>query len=432
MANDQQQLTRDGQAVQQSDFNAVFREAALADDAVLAELLRLAPYGNGSNPVARAIIPFAVSGAFGLGPTVGPSAFDGSVRVMPFRAVLGTRSSIAGSSALATWTDIRSRVYAVADTTSQLGHAQAFNPNVGSTPRWDVVYCRFDVDQNGPTVNRNVRAPGSLATDPPVSTPVVVNLTQTLTIGVAAGTAAASPVFPAIPTDNPSAGTFYIALAAVRIPPGFGSTSFVTQEQICMLAPCVPLSAAFGAVTSGVPSGLSSGISVAIQQQWGASGVRPSSMVPCTKNGAVRMRFPIDATTASPLIADGGVLDNSIDWRKRDFTVRCSTKVGATQFAWQLGATSGALPQAGASTVASTQDGQSFLDDSAAVLEVASRNAGVVFFANNAVMSAIAAGSNAIGLYVDLSNGTLKVFYAGTPGVPLFFTLEASAPFDNA
>ena len=77
------------------------------------------------------------------------------------------------------------------------------------------------------------------------------------------------------------------------------------------------------------------------------------------------------------------------------------------------------------------QSGQSYIDDSAVVLGVASRNAGVAFFANNANFSPIASGSNAIGFYVDLATGALKVYYLGTPGVPLYFVIEASAPFDN-
>jgi hypothetical protein len=147
--------------------------------------------------------------------------------------------------------------------------------------------------------------------------------------------------------------------------------------------------------------------------------------------GGVRGHLPFDARS-TPLVADAGVLDATIDWRKRKFRVEAVSLVTAADFAWKPGAPPGAtLPQAGGGSVVSRQFGQSFEDDSAAVLGVSSRNAGVVFFANQSVMSTIASGSNAIGLYVDLSTGALKLYYLGTPGILLDFWIEATGPFDN-
>ena len=52
-------LTQNGQEVEQSDINALSDAGGLADDHVLAELLRLAPFsGNG---VSKAILPFGTA-----------------------------------------------------------------------------------------------------------------------------------------------------------------------------------------------------------------------------------------------------------------------------------------------------------------------------------------------------------------------------------
>jgi hypothetical protein len=168
-----------------------------------------------------------------------------------------------------------------------------------------------------------------------------------------------------------------------------------------MLAPVVPLTRTLGGVDSRPPTGLSTGLPAAAIEAWGASGVRPTQALPCTRQGGVVRRFGFDATTATPLFADTAVLDTSIDYRRRDFTVRCSTKVGATQFAWQPGATPGAIPCVGMTSL--VQETQSFVDDSASVLGVASRSAGVVFYVNNASLPGVAAGANGFGLYVPLS-----------------------------
>lgn len=430
MAEDQEQLTVDGQGVQQQDLNLAFREAALADDAVLAELLRLAPFNESA--VAKAVVPYGVAGVNGA--MVAPNGASGSVLLQPHRVVVGARTAVSATPGTATlnWKDVRSRAYAPTDDNATLGHKVSFVANASGNPRWDVVCMRFDVDQNGPTASRNVRAPGTSATVAPVATPVVPNLTQVLTPTIIQGTPASSPAVPAITADVPGAtGTYYVPIAAVLIPNGFGATTTVLGEWIQMLAPIVPLSTAFGAVVARPPNRLSSALSSALMQTWGASGTRPTMALPCTRTGGVRMSFPFDATTATPPILDGAVLDDSMDWRGRTFTVKCSGRAGATQFATQHGAASGAIPQAGGGAVSTTQEGQSSEDDSAAVLGVGSRNAGVVFFAANAQLSLVNAGPNAIGLYVDLSTGALKLYYLGTPGQLLLFTVEATGALDN-
>ncbi len=128
----------DGQEVEQEDINLLGRTGGLADDRVLAELLRLAPF-DGTN-TAKAILPFALRAADSG--TVVPNGATGSVRILPFRAIIGSRTSIA-TDPLAAWRDIRSSVYSQTTGSGALGAAAAFAPNTTTTPRWDLVYAAF-------------------------------------------------------------------------------------------------------------------------------------------------------------------------------------------------------------------------------------------------------------------------------------------------
>ena len=51
----------DGQEVEEDDLNGISENAALADDRVLAELVRVRPY-NGTSP-SRGIMPYGYLGA---------------------------------------------------------------------------------------------------------------------------------------------------------------------------------------------------------------------------------------------------------------------------------------------------------------------------------------------------------------------------------
>ena len=136
------QISQNGQELQKDDVNLVAHEAALADDRVLAELLRLAPFDG--QRVAKAILPFGHAGA--AGPTVAPNGPTGSVLISPFRAVIGSRSPVQVG-AKDCWRDIRSAIFTAGPfaLTSIVG----FNPNPTSTPRWDLVCAAVAVDANG-------------------------------------------------------------------------------------------------------------------------------------------------------------------------------------------------------------------------------------------------------------------------------------------
>jgi hypothetical protein len=87
--------TLDGQELEVPDIANLGAVAGLADDRVLAELLRITPY-DGTN-VYRGVVPFAVRSALGAtspGGTVQSSGIgNGSVVVNPFRAIVGSRNA---------------------------------------------------------------------------------------------------------------------------------------------------------------------------------------------------------------------------------------------------------------------------------------------------------------------------------------------------
>src|SRR5262245_59795698 len=101
-----------GQAVSTGDLVTMAENAGLADDHVLAELLRLPPFDG--TTVAKAIIPFGIEGPQGAGfvpnrqIVQGSGAADGKIRVLPFRAIIGSRDEIVVGGEKKTWRDIRS------------------------------------------------------------------------------------------------------------------------------------------------------------------------------------------------------------------------------------------------------------------------------------------------------------------------------------
>src|ERR1700736_4514807 len=207
MAEDRFALSVSGQELQKDDVNLVAKEAALADDRVLAELLRLAPFDGAR--VTKAIVPFGHTGA--SGPTVAPNGAARSVLVSPFRAVIGSRTPVQAG-AKDTWRDIRSAIYTGSPTS--LTGTVAFAPNASPNSRWDLVYAAVAVDANGASLPRFAK---DAATKVVNLQTLVTTLTNPVTVGVVPGTPAPSPIAPAVPND--AGGTFYIPLSLVHIAP---------------------------------------------------------------------------------------------------------------------------------------------------------------------------------------------------------------------
>lgn len=358
----------DGQEVEQEDINLLGRTGGLADDRVLAELLRLAPY-DGAN-VVKAILPFAhQSSSWG---TVVPNGATATARVLPFRAIVGARTAVT-MNPLEAWRDIRSAVFAATTGGGALGAAVAFAPNTAGAPRWDLVYAAFAPDSNGGSRTRYVRDPATGAVSSPT---VVTTLVQQLTIRVAQGTPSATPAPPPPPADG--GGTFYIPLAYVRIDASFSATSTILPQDILCIAPIVSLSRVAGSFAvqpanhQFAPGGTA--LTAARLGTWGAAAnQRPPFYLPPEMVGGESRVIAIDFSVPQNQSHAGvlAVVDDSRDWRNRIFRWTCFVR-GAPNgtvagFAWQVPTPAqNIVPSARAGGVGQDMQfgfGQSFVSD---------------------------------------------------------------------
>lgn len=427
----------DGQEVEQEDLNLVGRTGGLADDRVLAELLRLTP-GDGTN-VAKAILPFGHRGSnWG---TLVPNGATATVRVLPFRAIIGARAAVS-SSPLDAWRDIRSAVYAATTGANALGAAVAFAPNAAGLPRWDLVYLAFTPDANGPSRTRYVRDPNTGAVSSPT---VVTTLVQQLTVLVAQGTPSATPAPPAAPLDG--GGTYYIPLAYVRIDATFNATSTLLPGDILSIAPVVSLSRASGGV-SLQPANQQfavggSALTADRVAAWATTRARPSFFLPPDMVGGESRLIALDFSTQNPshpMVL--GVVDDSRDWRNRIFRWTVFAKATPSGvvggFAWASPAPpQNQVPSARALGVGQDLQfgfGQSFVSD----VNDPPFAGGLAMLVSPGVAnanppSAMSQVNETIGLLVDAADGKLKLYTRANanPRLVMLVWLEATAPYPN-
>ena len=304
---DRYQHTLNGQSVVQADLNLLGETSALADDRVFAELFRMQPY-DGST-VRKGILPYAhrASGAAAL---VEPIGATGAVIINPFRAFVGSRTA-AEDDAKKNWRDIRS---AICVGENELPQAVTISANASGNPRWDLIYAAVAVDASTASVTRKRKDPTSKVV---TAASVVTRLATTVTLGVEAGTASATPVWPSVPSD--AGDVYYIPLAYIRVANGFGATSTVLPEDIVEVAPCLAMSHASG-VAAAEPANQQYVVSTTRQQAWGAaSGKRPTTFIPPTFTGLHSLFIALDLADEDAGFhshLDGAVLDNR-DWRGR-------------------------------------------------------------------------------------------------------------------
>jgi hypothetical protein len=323
----------DGIELQLSDISNLGAVAGLADDRVLAEVLRLTPF-DGAN-VYKAILGYSI-GAGGLTPSRQPivttsGAANGSITVSPFRAIIGSRNApntapspnpAAGyqGNVLANWRDTRSAIFT--GSTTALTLAIQLAANASGNPRWDLVYAAVAVDANGPSVSRRVKSITSGA----VSTQAVPQfLTSTVNVSVLQGTPSGTPVLPPLPAD--AGGVYYIALCYVRIPNGFGSSSTIATTDIRTAgfrrAPFRDLSSGFRLEPATGNNDVDA--TYATNFPWVAStGPRPGPFMSNDWIGGKMVAVDIDATAGNVTLfshPQGSVVDSSVDWRGRRFLV---------------------------------------------------------------------------------------------------------------
>lgn len=402
-------ITLSGQSVQTQDLDLMGKTAALADDRVLAELLRMAP--KSGDHVAKAVLP---SGYPGGGPSFGPSIVKpaiGHIEVAPFRAIVGSRE--AGTpDAVKGWRDIRSAVFASNEGKGPSDPAMlqriGIQANTSAHPRWDLVYARVDVDIEAEGAVRLHKDPATMAVMPKNIAPY--KFTK-VTVVVRKGDEEPSPKFPDIEADAGNA--YYIPLAYVRVQAGFSGSTQLHRADIWEVAPVVTLAEAVGG-NALKPANHHYKIGGNLVGDWpavGGEGDRPATFMPPTMVGGESRILLIEGNAD---IQPGTVLDDSVDWRNRFFrtTYQVISKVAA-------------VTRPGAISGTTVPDG--FYEDSKTSL-------GESIFKGEPenTVATISTELSSFHLMVDRSTGSLiwGVPNALPAGETLFIWLEASAQYE--
>jgi hypothetical protein len=324
----QYQHTVEGQEVGQEDVNLLGANAALADDRVLAELLRVPPFfAAADSPVFKAIMMAGFDdeeGEFRTGQRSVVQYYGGIglVHVCPFRAVIGTRTGGHGKDWLR---DIRTAVFADPSSTRL---ALSIDATV-SNHRWDLVYARVDVDADQAAETRYVKGVDGVVAAQSVVTQVMTEVS----IAVVEGTEAATPTRPSIPADG--GGSYYIPLAYILIAhPSVGAV--IPPYRIQEVAPIIQIASSAGGAPLA-PCNQLHAVGGLNDDGWTPADGRPKTFLPPTLCGSIRRVVglswgasgsydtPLDATT---------ILDDSIDWGNRLFKTTFAVFDDTDAFSW--------------------------------------------------------------------------------------------------
>ena len=446
MAEKQQQMLQNGQELQTSDVNRLGETSGLADDRVVADLLRLnLNLGAG---VAKAILPYGWNND--ITSTVQPTGGnDGTVLIAPFRADIGSRTTYAGGvtvDGLKAWRDIRSVVFSGGQDPTTVTPAtnivafQLIAANASGQARWDLVYAIVTPDATALSVNRAVKTPGQSQV---TNNPTVTVLGTKAAIGYLQGTPSASPALPATPAD--SASSFNIPLAYVLVPNGFNALWPVKPWMILPMGSpgASALSKAYGGANLTVTNEQTQ--SATALASWAnttnsTSSGRPGWILPPEHRGREDALVRIDVTTNGSTNGwshvNGGLVDNSRDWRRRIFKSLIFAESGGTaHFAWDYGVNTTLVVPSWATNTSTDEAiagkvvprfGQSFVADAANLPGGGPPGGGyTVFFVSSTSLTQVGAG---IGIYID-TNGVMRVYINGTSNAcKLFAWVEACGP----
>ena len=420
-------LTVNGQEVQQSDINLVGKTAALADDRVLAEFVRLPSFGTS---VSKAIYPYTDYTKLTATGIANPGEWlvwgTGKITVYPFRAFIGSRTA-AGTSGLDNWRDIRSVVFT---NSTSLGTDVTFSANSSGNPRWDLVYCAVTPDTNDTNVNRYVKDPVALTVG---TQSIAVTQSVHVSLSVVTGTPSATPALPSIPAD--AAGTYYIPICYVAIQNGFTGTTALTGKNIFCAAPIIGNSSKItGAqvirpASSLYTAGTNGSIKQANLTTWATNGQRPAWYVSPEAIGGDSLFILMDlsdASTANWSHTNGSVIDLGYKtWLDRYFHWVILLESTTTKFASNPASPEGApstttflpyAPNDQGTTKIFSGFGQSFgWDQSLGASQPDTTDAGSVFYLTGSNGN----GSWTLGAYVDANSGdatfgALKFYMSGT------------------
>ncbi len=402
-----------GQEVTQDDLNLVADEAALADDRVLAELLRVRPYDGAT--IVKRVMPFRYSdtGLSGVQDSIVVGG-TGGVDILPFRAIVGSRTAVA-SDATANWRDIRSALHVG---TGQLHTHIDLASDTGGGARFDLIYAAVTVDQAS-GVDRKVKDPATLV----VSTQSVDSrVTTSVEVLALKGTEGAATK-PSLPAD--AGNVYYVGLAYIRVAAGFvtGVTA-VQPYDVWEWVDCAAIAESTGAMSVRVADGNNDPAgAVETNTAWTTAGVRPPAHLPSTMVGGESIIIALDLTTGSASHADGDIIDASRDWRNRLFRFWATAKsaTASPTFAWEQSAATPMVPEAYAGTIIAdvftAGMGQSFTDAKFAA------------YVDGTSMSELSGG---IAILVN-SLGQLELYLPTTaPNAKVIIWLDASAQHANA
>lgn len=426
-------VQEDGQEVIKSDMDMLGRVGARGDDLAMLDIFRPRPFDGAT--VFKAILPYGFAGDTApVDGLVTEGETGGTVRVMPFKAMVGSRTAESADAA-ANWNDLRG-AYFIGDQNA-LDFDLAIPANASGNARIDLVYAAIAIDANGLSGVRNVRDPFSGAKTPDV--PVTLTLVQAVTVGLQAGTADPTPVVPSLPTD--SGDVFNIPIALLAVPNGWGGSSTLDKKRILLIAPTLPLSPTTGGRSMRPANSLykvgGSYLTTARLAAWANTGVRPSAFVPSTSVGDEGLAIDLDlqdASSANWSHVNGAVVDDSQDWghRTAEWHAMVNKSAANVKFAHDQGNTSTnpSVPQALADNLGTYESigmGQSTVRDGNALTGV---NSGMVMLLTSARVSSL--GAAVVGLYVDYADSNkLKLYVSGVPACRLHVLLRMSARYSN-
>lgn len=393
----------DGVEVERGDFDLVSKNAALAVDRALAELLRLGTF-------VRGVIPAGTISGSGntAGGILHPSgASDARTQILPFRAVIGA-DEFAQPTTLDQIQGNRSAILDALATPVYIQHAAASNN------RWDLIYARVDANVADAAVTRYVKDTSDAVSAQSVS----VTQSTKVTIGVVTGVEGTTPAQPAVPADSGS--SFYIAIGFVVLYAGHTLTTAIANSQIAEIPRTLSVAPATGCANIR-PASYASLIA-----NWAASSTgRPKGFMPSSAVGGETRVLPLHLGTQpdSSIPLGDSIVDMSVDWRNRFFKVTATIDALNTHdLPWVSYVPVSVDPMPVAKTPY-VFVGQSYVAGSThLILSMSSSNTSTPAFPGGASLT----------LWVDASNGYLMASLTGTPGMAVLLWIEATGYHPNA
>lgn len=432
-------LTLNGQSVNQDDFNAVARQAAMNAEYVWAQLLRLAPPGAATSfaPVMGIIPSGGQAGNYSLfhaKSLLGVSgANDAKITIQPFVAVIG---SVVDQAATPTGAHEAStdgprnamREIRLAPHYGEVNKQFQTELQIPATlgnKRWDAIYAKVDVDVADGSLTRYTKTG-----DGPVGSTLVSVVSRTkVTIGRVGGVESAGVASkPAIPSDG--GGSYHILLGYLYVDAAHTLTTSIGASRLLETFTPLLVSPANGGARA-MPASRAfhpSGFALATEFLANTSDPRPGTYVPPSMVGTERRVIPIDAddTSGHPSCSPNAVtiIDDSIDWRKRIFTM--IVEAGPVDFPWKSGGGLFATtyPQV------YVQVASSFVTN--LLPFTGTQNGHLVLALDNISSPGLASGAK-LAIFVDNNTGNLCVWRNNVnAGRRILVILDASGRFANS